>query len=122
VAAYQTDPSVSFLLPDLAELVESQLNGSPIPGLLRASDTVRTSGRVAADRLAPLALAIPTLSSRCGLTSPFQLSALMAGTPEINVGAVLRPGWFPCLGARVKGRCGGFSDAVLARRRIGYVK
>jgi 8-oxo-dGTP pyrophosphatase MutT (NUDIX family) len=59
LVAYETDPAASFLLPDLAELVDSRWEDSRIAQLLRAYDQVRTSGNVSPDRLASLALAVP---------------------------------------------------------------
>jgi 8-oxo-dGTP pyrophosphatase MutT (NUDIX family) len=59
LVAYETDPTASFLLPDLAELIDSRWESSQIARLLRAYDQIRTSGNVLPDRLAALALAVP---------------------------------------------------------------
>jgi ADP-ribose pyrophosphatase YjhB (NUDIX family) len=59
LVAYEADPTASFLLPDLAELIDMRWESSQIARLLRAYDQVRTSGNVGPDRLDALALAVP---------------------------------------------------------------
>lgn len=59
LAACETNSLVSFLLPDVADLIERRWAGLHIIRLLRQYDTLRTSGVVNYPNLGALALAAP---------------------------------------------------------------
>lgn len=59
LVAYKTNPLASFLLPDVADLIERKLAGLHIIRLLRQYDTLRTSGAVNHLDVGALALAAP---------------------------------------------------------------
>lgn len=59
LVAYEANSLASFLLLDVAELIDRQWTGLQIARLLRQYDTLRTSGTVDPTDLAALALAAP---------------------------------------------------------------
>jgi 8-oxo-dGTP pyrophosphatase MutT (NUDIX family) len=59
LVAYETNPLASFLLLNVAELIEKQWAGLQVNHLLREYDALRTSGTINPADLAALALAAP---------------------------------------------------------------